>query len=181
VKASKPKPVILEPAHVSLARLGREMGSSDVPAAELVRDSILSAEASREVDRLIGASDREFWDRVDDDMRRGITLSKRCMSCSAICTAYGVKHADDCDLDRSLTAEQRYALRNPGHNRRTLRLLLIKTRWALINGRCIACWRRSIDSGKNYCAECRERINARRSEIYALRKQAVEAETARAA
>lgn len=177
----KPKPVVLDPACVGLLRLGREMGASDVPAAELARDAILSVEVSREVDRLIDDADRKFWDQVDDDMRRGIALSCRCMSCGAVCAVFGVKHADDCDLDRSLTAEQRYRLRNPGHQERQFRLMAIKSRWALMHGRCVTCWKHPRDAGKQRCAECSEKINARSAEAYALRRRANQAEAARAA
>lgn len=181
MKRRKPKPVVLEPAAWSFLRLGREMGSSDVPAAELVRDAILSAEVSREVDRLVDEVERGFYDRVDEDMRRGIAFSRRCMACGAVCAVFGVKHADDCDLDRSLTAEQRYDLRNPGKKKQQFRIMAIKSRWALMHDRCVTCWRRPRDGVRQRCVECSERINTRSAELYALRKQADGVESARAA
>lgn len=71
MKRHKPKPVVLEPASVSLLRLGREMGANDVPAAELVSSPLWSAEASREVDRILGRRERRERDQVEDDLRRG--------------------------------------------------------------------------------------------------------------
>lgn len=173
MKSRKPKPVVLEPASVSLLRLGREMGAGDVPAAELVAPPLWSVEASREVDRLCDEQEQDWNDQVDDDLQRGRLFSTYCYSCDARCTPFGTKHADGCDLDRTKTYGQRYAERNPSHGKDRFRLLFIRARWAVINGRCYRCRTESrVDA--TYCQACgdivRERARLRyRSSVEAAR------------
>jgi hypothetical protein len=132
VKRRKPKPVILEPATASLLRLGREMGRDDVCSVLLVRDPILSAAVSRAVDRELGDRERAKNDQVENDMRRGLLFSKYCHECGVRCTQFGMVHADDCDIDRTLSAQQRWKLRHPEWVAPGDRLNRIKRRWALL-------------------------------------------------
>jgi hypothetical protein len=156
-----PKPVVLEPASASLLRLGREMGSSDVPAAELVLGPLWSMAASREVDRILDDRDREEKNQLEDDMRRGMLFSRYCQSCWARCTPFGTKHVDGCDLDRTLTFGQRYQLRHPDLSPgKRFRLLAIRARWAVINGRCFRC-RTNPRVDATYCQPCGDVIRER--------------------
>jgi hypothetical protein len=124
--------IYLEPAEVGLLRLGRTMGTPDLPAALIERDALLSAQASRAVDREIADREEAALAQVDDDIWRGELFSTRCYECGGRTTLFGCTHADDCALDRSLNAQQRWRRRNPEFCARQTRIARIKRRWAIV-------------------------------------------------
>lgn len=164
MKPYAPKPVVLEPAHVSLLRLGREMGATDVPVAELVASPLWSMEASREVDRVIEYRESDLLDLFEEGELNARATVMRCKSCGAARLSFWrMMHYPGCDLDRTLTADQRWAKRNPGVRKRILRLRLIRERWAAVNGRCPKCATGIPEADRIWCLDCRDHRTALRN------------------
>jgi len=159
----------------SLRRLGSDMGSSDVLSVELVRDVLLSKEANFAVDRILTDQERDTAEQIWEDLCRGLVLSPHCYSCGARCTPFGVAHADDCDIDLSLTCQQRWNLRNPRFVSRKNRIRRIRRRWAALNGRCSLCTKRQPLPGYRWCEGCVDRDRARRSRAGDIVREAREA------
>jgi hypothetical protein len=124
--------------------------------------------ASSVADRIVTENFNNYADRIWDEYQHALVVAKRCKSCGAAVRTSTWDHLPDCDLDRSLTAQERYQLRHPEWRKRNERKWRIKRRWAVLIGNCGMCIRRPATPGYTSCQRCR----TRHIDIEAGRKEA---------
>lgn len=112
-----------------------------------------------------GAGEVEHEEQLREISEWAEAVSKRCKSCGALCMQFGCRHEDSCDIDLSITAQERWSLRNPQSSRRWTRKKLIRQRWAVLNGRCRECVARPTEVGLVTCRACLDRIYVSRGRM----------------
>lgn len=104
-------------------------------------------------------------ERVDSEMDANVRMH-RCKDCGGTVAPTHTNHMPDCPMDRSVTPDVRWRLRNPdvfqAMTVRLTRIKRIKRRWAVVTRRCPMCLVSPSPEGFVYCDGCREVARERR-------------------